>query len=399
MNRPSLRRRRFLQTMAAGAAAAATGGLSRRAAAEAPALTIDEPFHGAVLNRRHGALVEGGLKIPVTGQAALGVPVTINGQAALRSGSRFRGEVLLRDRETDIVAAADSRFGRQEHRVRVVWDKNSFPRYRFSVDDNIYFLRDIYQHGYRSIFDCHYLKGLRELNRKYGTKYTVNIYYLDDYTDSGFRLSQFPDRYKSEWKDNADWLRLTFHAYSNLPDRPYQYASPQKLIADLDLVVGEIHRFAGIEAYAPPTIIHWGEVQSAALKPLYQRGVRVLSGYFTTTDGVNYGVHYMLDEARCEYLSRHDALKDFESGIVFAHTDIVINATPVDKIAPKLAPLAEDPNQAEIMDLLTHEPQFWPSCKYYVPDHFQRVETAIRWVTEHGYKPVFYHEGFLGAPE
>jgi len=24
---------------------------------------------------------------------------------------------------------------------------------------------------------------------------------------------------------------------------------------------------------------------------------------------------------------------------------------------------------------------------------------AIRWVTEHGYKPVFFHEGFLGGRE
>jgi hypothetical protein len=33
----------------------------------------------------------------------------------------------------------------------------------------------------------------------------------------------------------------------------------------------------------------------------------------------------------------------------------------------------------------------------YLPDHFKRVETAIRWVSEHGYKPALYHEGFLGG--
>jgi hypothetical protein len=32
------------------------------------------------------------------------------------------------------------------------------------------------------------------------------------------------------------------------------------------------------------------------------------------------------------------------------------------------------------------------------PDDFQRLDTALRWVTENGYKPVFYHEGFLGGP-
>jgi hypothetical protein len=391
----TIARRSFLKTVAAGAAA--TAGIARANSANVPPLAIDEPFHGAVFNRRMGTPVEGGLKIQVTGQAPLQIPVTVNGQPARRTGTRFTAEVVLTQHENELVAASDSRFGRQEHRVRVVWDRNSFPRYRFSIDDNSFFLRDIYENKYRSLFDCFYLKGLRDLHRKYGTRYTVNLFYTYEPGD-GFQLSQFPDRYKSEWRDNGDWLKLTFHAYSSKPDRPYQYTAPQKVLADLDLVAGEIHRFAGAEAYCPPTIIHWGELQPSAFKPLYDRGVRVLSGYFTTTDGVNYGVHYMLDEARCEYLSRHDALKDFDSGLVFAHTDIVINSTPVDKIVPKLAPLADDPNQAEIMDLLTHEPQFWPGYRGFVPDHWQRLDTALRFVTERGYKPVFYHEGFLGAP-
>ncbi len=36
---------------------------------------------------------------------------------------------------------------------------------------------------------------------------------------------------------------------------------------------------------------------------------------------------------------------------------------------------------------------------HYIPDHARRIEAAIRWVTEHGYKPVFFHEGFLGGRE
>ena len=51
------------------------------------------------------------------------------------------------------------------------------------------------------------------------------------------------------------------------------------------------------------------------------------------------------------------------------------------------------------MDLFTHEQYFWPFYRNYIPDHFARLDTALRWVTEHGYKPVFLHEGFLGAPE
>ena len=54
---------------------------------------------------------------------------------------------------------------------------------------------------------------------------------------------------------------------------------------------------------------------------------------------------------------------------------------------------------AEIMDLFTHEQYFWPFYRNYIPDHPQRLDATIRWVTEHGYKPVFFHEGFLGGRE
>ncbi len=98
-----------------------------------------------------------------------------------------------------------------------------------------------------------------------------------------------------------------------------------------------------------------------------------------------------------EYLSRHNAWKDFQSGIVFSRISIVCNTVPVDRIAATLEPLAKDPTSAEIMDLFTHEQYFWPFYMNYIPDHPQRVETAIRWVTERGYQPVFFHEGFLGG--
>ena len=72
---------------------------------------------------------------------------------------------------------------------------------------------------------------------------------------------------------------------------------------------------------------------------------------------------------------------------------------PIDRIAGTLEPLTKDPNMAEIMDLFTHEQYFWRFYQNYIPDHPQRLDVAIRWATEHGYKPVFFHEGFLGGRE
>jgi hypothetical protein len=395
MKTTQLNRRNLLAAGAAGAAGIVLGA-SRMASAEMSApVAIDEPFHGAVLNRRRGKAADGGLEIEVRGRAPLRDRVTVNGTAARRAGDTFSAPVVLRDKETEIVATSEGSFGRHEHRVRVVWDRGSFPRYRFSIDDNSFFLRDIARQGYDSLFDCFYLKILRDLHQKYGTRFTVNIYYT---TGDDFNLTQFPDRYRGEWRESAGWMKLAFHAYANEPARPYQYASPAKLIADLDLVADEIRRFAGEEAYAPPTVIHWGMVQPSALKPLAARGVRALSGYFRFSGG-QWDVNYLMDDDRSEYLSRHDALVDFATGIVFSRVDIVSNSTPLEKVVPTLAPLADDPNTAEIMDLFTHEQYFWPFYQNYIPDHAQRLDTAIRWVTEQGYKPVFFHEGFLGAPE
>jgi hypothetical protein len=380
-------RRRFLQILSAGAAGALLVPGRRATAGSSEPFRIQEPFHGAVLNRRMGKEVEGGLAIEVRGKAPLRNRVTVNGSPAERAGNAFASRVILKERLTEIMAATEGGTGRREHRVRVVWDRNSRPRYRFSIDDNSFFLRDIAKQKYRSLFDCFYLKLLRDLHARYGAKFALNIYYT---TGDGFDITRFPDRYKPEWRDNADWLRLAFHAYANDPDRPYQHAEPAKLVADLDIVAEQIRRFAGEEAYAPPTVIHWGMVQPAALRPLYERGVRVLSGYFERVPA-GWDVNYLLDDDRSEYLSRHDALMDFSSGIVFSKIDIVVNTVPAEKIAPALEPIAKDPNQAEIMDLFTHE--------QYVPDHPQRMDIVLRWVTERGYEPVFFHEGFLGIKE
>ncbi|MHC4556809.1 MAG: hypothetical protein ACYS80_05835 [Planctomycetota bacterium] len=395
MKEPTTTRRKFLQSAAEGSLGIILARQKMVSAGVFESIRIEEPFHGAILNRRHGKVVNYGLKIRVSGQAPLRDQVKVNGSSAQRAGTRFMSEIILRQKETEIIAASDGSFGQQEHRIRVVWDRHSQPRYRFSIDDNSFFLRDIAQKKYASLFDCFYLNKLRELHSTYGTRFVLNIYYA---TEDGFELPEFPDCFKGEWQDNSNWLKLAFHAHTHKPDRPYQYAPVSQLIADLNKVTKQIIRFAGEQTYSPPTVIHWGMVQPTALKPLFESGVRVLSGYFRSLNGV-WDVNYLLDDARSEYLSRHDALMDFDSGIVFSKVDIVCNSTPIERIVPTLEPFTKDPNQAEIMDIFTHEQYFWPFYSNYLPDHFQRLETTIRWVTEHGYKPVFFHERFLGGPE
>lgn len=387
-------RRAFLQSATLGTAAAA---MAPRivVAASTCLVKIEEPFDGAILNHRHGKSSADGLTIPVVGTAPASANVTINGQAARREGEKFSGEIVLRQKVTQIVVGAVGDPGRGESRVRVVWDRHSQPRYHFAVDDNIFFLRDIARKKYASLFDCFYLKILRDLNKKYGTRFSVNIYFA---AEDGFTLPQFPDRYKSEWKDNAGWLKLAFHAYADSPGRPYQNAPAEVLIRDYDKVAEEIHRFAGAETFAPPTNLHWSMATPDGLKALHGRGVRVLSGYFRQIRG-QWDINYNFDAQRSEYVSKHDLWMDFTSGIIYIRDAIVCNSTPVGRVAPTLDPLAREPDRRETVNLLTHEQYFWPFYRGFIADHAQRCEAAIRWTTQHGYKPVFFHEGFLGGPE
>lgn len=388
-------RRSFLEASAWSSLGLAATRPRPLCAAPLKRLEITEPFHGAVLHARLGREVAGGLEIGVRGVAPPGATVLVQGKPAVRDENRFEGSAILKDRETTIVAAVQGEAESQESRLRVIWDRHSQKRYRFSIDDNSFFLRDITQQGYRSLFDCFYLKMLRDLHAKYGTRFTLNIYYT---TGEDWNLRQFPAKYRGEWQDNAEWLRLAFHAYANDPPRPYQDAPVEKLLADLDLVNGEIHRFAGPETYSPPTVIHFGMTRPEAWKPLYERGSRVLGGYFRQSRDKKWDINYRMDDVRSEWLSRHDLLKDFPSGIIFSKVDIVVNSTPLDEIVPVLEPVVGDPRTGEIVDLLTHEQYFWPFYHNYLPDHAQRLDLAIGFVTGLGYKPAFLQDSFLGGP-
>ena len=373
-------------------------------------LQIEQPFHGAVLNRRNGREVEGGLEIAVTGAVPEGQAVSVNGAPARVRGGRFQAEIVLRQPETDLVVASRGAQGACEHRVRVVWDRHSRPRYRFSIDDNVFFLRDLAAKRPASIFENFYLAFLRDMHTKYGTRFSINLFYTTPEKD--FTLDQFPDAWRGEWAENADWLKLTFHSHGEFPDRPYQHAKAEKLARDYDRLAEQAQRFAGEASWVPPTVIHWGMVHPNAMRALVERGVTALSGFFMPDTGgtytteeestvdrpaFRYDVNYWLDNRRSEYLVHHDAWKDFETGIVYSKADIVCNNCPVEKVAPTLEAVVANPDTAEILDLFTHEQYFWPFYHNHRPDHMARCEAAIRFCTERGYKPVLFNEGLLGG--
>ncbi|NLD88439.1 MAG: hypothetical protein GX633_09325, partial [Clostridiales bacterium] len=142
--------------------------------------------------------------------------------------------------------------------------------YRLSVDDNIWFLRNIANHPeYTSLFDDPYLALYKDIHDRYGTKVHMNIYYETD----GFNLTMMPDRFKDEWEANSNWLRLSFHAKADTPNWPYIDAPYEKVNEDYNQVVREIKRFAGESVLGPVTTIHFAEATKEGVRALRDNGI------------------------------------------------------------------------------------------------------------------------------
>jgi len=363
---------------------------------------IKWPKQGDILNRHDGeADDQGGLAIEVTGVATGTNDVCVNDVPTEVRDGQFACCVPLTQCETTLKAVAPEDVGTEgegccSHRVTVLYDRDSFKRYRVSLDDNIIFLADIARHksSYGSIFDNPYVAMWRELHERYGTLVHINIYYQM----AGFNLTEFPDTFKGEWRDNAEWLRLTFHALQNNPRDPYIDAPADQVELDFHLVTDQIIRFAGEELLSPWTTVHWGECTREGCRALRRNGISGLAGYFTQRDG-QYVVSYYLSQEQADHVNKRDYWHDFDEDITFVKHDMVMNTVRLDCIRPRLDEIARDPHESEIMELMIHEQHFHPEFRGYAPDYKERVTTALEWACENGYRPVFYDEGLVGNAE
>ncbi|NLF18408.1 MAG: hypothetical protein GX595_14320 [Lentisphaerae bacterium] len=376
------------------------------------------PRHGAVLNRHHGVENGQSLRITVRGTSTSLAPILVNGATARREGRDFAAEVDLTAKFNDIIVTTTGGYGECSQKIRVLWDKKSFPRYNFYIDDHSFFLTDIAQQRPKSLFEHFYLGGLRKVHANYGTKFTLNCFYRNDHHP--FLMTEFPDRYKAEWADNCDWLRLSFHSYSEWPDRPYQDPNPTQILADYDLVKREIERFAGPQTFIKPPVIHWAVASPEAVSAMARSGrMTLFCGGFrgakaacdeaiekgldpvtsiTTLDRAavsDIGYSRSIDDAI--YLYCYKKLYDFElDALFFSGSGTCCNLFTKEQIVANFARSARAPFGNETYGLGSHEQYTFPYYPGYIPDHLERIDTAARQATEIGAKPVYFSEGLLG---
>lgn len=247
--------------------------------------------------------------------------------------------------------------------------------YRFSVDDNIWFLRDLSFGHYSSIFEHPYLKVYKDLHDRYGAKFQLNIFYETE----GFDLSQMTDKFKTEWIDNSNWLRLSFHAKANAPEDPYLNASYEEAYEDCTKVHREIIRFAGREALDLYTTIHYCVASPDAVKAFKDAGICGLVGLF---EPGRYCYNLCYDEFTEPYKY------DKESDLYYFVNDMIVNLFPLSEIVPRL----ECVKEKEFVEVMIHEQYFYDYFHMYQPDFAAKVEACLKYFTECGRKSVFLDE-------
>ena len=351
-----------------------------------PNISFITPVDGDMLSRYDGTMTGENLRIKVKISAPAGIRLKINGSEAKKEGDTYCAEIQLKEYK-NLIEATDPKSGEKQS-ITVFWLKNVTGKYRLSLDDNIWFLKDISINSskYKSVFENPYLGFLKDVHDQFGTKIHLNLYYQTD----GFNLSHMTTKYRNEWRESSEWLRLSFHALQNDPDRPYINAGYDEVSKDCELVKEQIRRFAGEELMGPVTTLHWGEARLEGCRALRDHGYTALAGYFSA-EGPD-TVSYYLNEAQRLHVNKRFIWRDNKEGIIFSKMAMVINLFETGQVVPCLNSLRSDSHKPAYVDLMIHEQYFYSFYKDYQPDYGEKVITSVRWAAENGYQPAFLSE-------
>ena len=240
--------------------------------------------------------------------------------------------------------------------------------YNFFIDDNVFFFDDIYRHSFSSIFDNFYLEGLKQAHERFGTKFTLNCFYHNWHNPS-FDISLFPDRYRTEFEANANWLKFAFHGNSEFPERPYSEAYPEKIAEHYTQWHQAMCRISGEKSLIAPVIFHYFDASPDARKFMRAQGMK----FFAVRSNANAAFNSEFDQ--------------YEIPV-----DIILNLFKADisGIRDTLERKAAA-NQQKIL-IGSHEQYAWRHYVNYIPEYFDGLFAACKVMKEQGYEPVYFNE-------
>ena len=351
------------------------------------------PIDGDCLNAADGVLDGDVLTVPVTVAAPYDAEILVNGICASREGEGlYRADIPVTGYRSTLVA--ENRTDGTETRITVFrLPRHEKKHYRLSSDDNIRFLMELNAGDYRSIFDHPYLAVYKKAHDRYGAQVHLNLFYAFDETARGcfskphpyFDLSMMTDRYKEEFRANADWLKLAFHSRSEFPDAPYRDAAPETITGDCIAVCREIVRFAGAECISDSTTVHFGEANIPCVRALRALGFRSLTGYFVVRPNGKPLVSYYAPVDLVRHIGARDFWVDTAEDMTFGRIDRVLNIGSLEEILRDMEHIVSDPHRGGFVSVMIHEQYFYEDYKRYLFDFEQRVLDACRYLAKSGY--------------
>ena len=355
------------------------------------------PHDGVILTNAAGSAVDGKLLIKPMVNAVPGRELTVNGIPMVFGANYYTTKSpVAHNPGVNVLSLRDCNTG-EKIDIDVRYFPNAYKKYRFSLDDNIWFLQNLAknQNVYKSMFEDPYLTLLKTMHDKYGTKFHVNIYY-ECPEFGGFNLTQMPDKYKDEWKANSDWLRLSCHANANLPDRPYIQATYNQAYFEFNRVNQQILRFAGEEAFADKvTTIHWGEATDDTVRAMRDLGVKAMVGCYQWGTSSNTDIAYNLTPEQCALADYYGMYYDKKTDMIFfRYSNAGIQGAPLDKIHQTFYNGDAKRPLYKFRELCVHEQYFYKHYFAHIPNYYERFDIAIRSCIEDGYEPSFAAEAF-----
>lgn len=249
----------------------------------------------------------------------------------------------------------------------------------FTIDDNIRFLQELTETNATGLFSHPYTKLLKRLHEEFGVKVQLNLFYRSE----TFSLARMTDRFKSEWIQNAEWLKLSFHSlYENV--EPYKNSGYGEVYADCQRVQREIVRFAGEECLASTTTLHFCQATTDGLNALKACNVKGLLGLY----GTQGDERTSYQTSKIENVALRNGAIVNSDGIAYAGIDIVLNCFEIDDILSRLNDLSD----RKIVKVMIHEQYFYKDYRRYQQNFQEKLEKAFSFLTKKNFEGVFFEE-------
>ena len=347
------------------------------------------PDDGVMLTAAAGERTENGIRITARVDTKSGKKMSLNGMPMKDEGYGVYSCPIELCAYKTALTAKDEESG-EECAIDVYYLKNGYKKYRFSLDDNIWFLQNLTENKdkFVSMFEDPYLALLKQIHEEYGSVFHVNVYY-ETPRHGGFNLSEMTDKYKDEWKKNSDWLRLSFHANADAPARPYAHTDYGQAYFECERVHKEILRFAGKEAMAGTvTTVHCGDCTKESARAFRDLGYRAfVSSYKKTESGVD--IRMYLDSEKCEILQKYGFYYDKEEDIVhFRYNGGIQHITP-EEIGARLDRQEKEVPNYLFKDICLHEQYFYEEFFLHQNNYLEKLRVSAQWCRSHGYTPTF----------